>query len=120
MEGHAERAGRGDQRSASGFVDITFRIERADHHAVATESHADFDVAEHHFELGCIVAEVARARADQSVEWDAQSVARDGYRAVRRRGAALAQVVAQLYTVRAALLRGERRAQRVGGDLEDG
>src|SRR6185437_5040683 len=120
MEGDTERICRYDQLAANSFIDIPMAVECADDHAVATQLRAHPDVAQHHVDLVCAVAEVTSARADQCIQRNAQPIACDGERAVGGRRAAVAEVSAQLDAIGATFLRSECRAQRVGRDLEHG
>ncbi|MCY1452508.1 hypothetical protein D9M71_694320 [compost metagenome] len=118
MEGDADGAGGRDQLAAQRGVNVAVRVQRADHHAVATQLPALRDVTQHDVGFQGVVTEVTRARADQHEQRNPQPIPRHCDAAVGGCGAALGQVVEELDAIRTALLRRQGRCNGVRRYLE--
>ena len=119
MERHRKRAGAGDQRLGPRFVDHAVGVQQADHDAVGALGLRRLDVRLHDREFVVVEQKIAAARPDDDVHANAGDSPRLPHHAAARRGAALHQVGAQLYTVRASFLRGAHARHRIHADLED-
>ncbi len=117
MERHTQRSCSSNQ-SAAARIDRTIGIQRTDHHAIAAQPRAGFDIPLHDVEFGIVVEKVTTTRPDQHVDRHAHAIAYHCKHTVGWRNAAFGEAAAQLNAVGTTFLRGQRRGQRAGGYFE--